>query len=305
VPVADYDDITSLFELPIRFRTLLPSSSSRPPSSAPSFANRSRLPLLKLSNVAAPCLTKPKPGYDATNMGLTISYSLAAKVEFATDARALVEKLRERAHELPFLEVGEIIEACGDPAAYDPDHLDRNDDSKWLKIQACHLLELNDSYARVAPDHLIAFTIFPGEGCEPANFGLCSYPKETLHQGNWIKTNLHGWRWSSFCKTQYASNPACGGLDNFLRCHVGLVKLLDRAAEIRILGKVSDEGGYFQRRDAAALVTEIDDWNKMIAGAVGTLKDTLQSLGHDSRSFLSEITKYPDFEHLEAEGRTE
>jgi hypothetical protein len=238
-------------------------------------------------------------------MGLTISYSLAAKVELPKDARGLVEKLRQHAHDLPFSEVGEIIEACGEPAAYDPDHFDRDDESKWLKIQACHLLELSDSYARIAPDHLIAFTVFPGDGCEPANLGLCRYPKEILHNGKRFKTKLDGWRWSSFCKTQYASNPACGGLDNFVRCHIGLVKLLDRAAEIGILAKVSDEGGYFEKRDAAELVTEIDDWNKMIAGAVGTLKDTLQSLGHDSRSFLSEITKYPDFEHLEAKGRTE
>jgi hypothetical protein len=43
----------------------------------------------------------------------------------------------------------------------------------------------------------------------------------------------------------------------------------------------------------------------MIAGAVGSLKDTLESLGQDARAFESEITKYPDFEHLEAKGRKE
>ena len=33
-----------------------------------------------------------------------------------------------------------------------------------------------------------------------------------------LKTGLSGWRWSSFCKTQYASNPQCGGVPHFLRC---------------------------------------------------------------------------------------
>ena len=40
-------------------------------------------------------------------------------------------------------------------------------------------------------------------------------------------TKLKGWRWHSFCKTQYASDPRCGGVENFLRCHLCVVKLLD------------------------------------------------------------------------------
>jgi len=48
-----------------------------------------------------------------------------------------------------------------------------------------------------------------------------------------------------------SSNPDCGGLDNFLRCHVGLVRLLDGAAEMILLADVEDESGYLERRDAA------------------------------------------------------
>ena len=33
------------------------------------------------------------------------------------------------------------------------------------------------------------------------------------------------------------------------------------------------------------------------------LKDTLESLGQDARAFELQITKYPDFEHLEAKAR--
>src|SRR5690606_4233953 len=42
-----------------------------------------------------------------------------------------------------------------------------------------------------------------------------------------VKTRLGGWRWSSFTKTQYASDPACGGIPNFLRCHISVVTLLE------------------------------------------------------------------------------
>jgi hypothetical protein len=241
-------------------------------------------------------------------MGLTIHYKLASEADTSEDARALIEKLRHRALDLPFAEVGDIIEVHGKPA-YDPNNLDRDDPHKWLKIQACHLLSYkikHDEYcAHIAPEHLIAFTVHPGDGCEPASFGLCQYPEIISDNGKQVQTKLAGGRWSSFCKTQYASNPDCGGLDNFLRCHVGLVRLLDCAGEMGLLTDVKDESGYFDHRNAAALVKEIKDWNTMIAGVVGAMKDTLESLGQDARSLISEITKYPDFEHLEAEGRSD
>ena len=168
-------------------------------------------------------------------MGLTIHYSLASDAASPEDARALLDKLRNRALDLPFAEVGEIVEVQGKPA-YDPDNFDHDEQHRWLKIQACNLLQYKSKgqeyWARVAPEHLIAFTIDPGDGCENANFGFCRYPKTIISGGKRVRSKLDGWRWSSFCKTQYASNPDCGGLNNFLKCHVGLVRLLDYAGEI-------------------------------------------------------------------------
>ncbi len=161
----------------------------------------------------------------------------------------------------------------------------------------------NQYWAQVPPEHLIAFTVYPGDGCESANFGLCRYPKTIIENGRKLRTQLEAWRWSSFCKTQYASNPDCGGLANFLKCHVGLVKLLDYAAELALLVEATDESGYWERRDTARLVKEIEHWNQMIAGVVGTMKDTLEKTGEGTQTLISEITKYPDFEHLEAKGR--
>jgi hypothetical protein len=85
---------------------------------------------------------------------------------------------------------------------------------------------------------MIAFETEPGDGCEEANFGLCQYPSEVSQpQFGKRQTKLQGWSWHSFCKTHYASDPRCGGLPNFLRCHLGVVALLDEAQKPRHSGQ--------------------------------------------------------------------
>ena len=119
------------------------------------------------------------------------------------------------------------------------------------------------------------------------------------HDGGKVRTGLSGWSWQSFCKTQYASNPDCGGVENFLRCHLSVVRLLDHARDLGVLGEVSDEGDYWERRDVKALVEEVGEWNAMIAGFVGGMKDLMGG----GKGVQSAITQFPNFEHLEAEGR--
>ena len=108
-----------------------------------------------------------------------------------------------------------------------------------------------------------------------------------------------GWSWQSFCKTQYASNPAIGDIETFLTCHLVLIRLLDEAKALNILSEVSDEGGYWINRDVKALVEEVGQWNAMIAGFVGGMKDLIGG----AADVRSEITKFPNYEHLEADGR--
>jgi len=229
-------------------------------------------------------------------MGLTIHYRLKSS---AADAGALVAKLRQRALDLPFAEVGEIVDLKGKACDFD-------DPNRWLLIQARQYLDdpldSHVSYG-VAPTRVIAFSTWPGEGCEEANFGLCQYPRsfivERLGRKRRIPTNLSGWCWGSFCKTQYASNPECGGVQNFLRCHLLVVAMLDQAKELGVLADISDEGGYWEKRDAEALAREVGEWNGFIAAFAGQLKD---ALGDGPVQPISEITKFPNFEHLEAEG---
>jgi len=176
-----------------------------------------------------------------------------------------------------------------------------------LLVQATESVELKragltryQTWAEVAPSRLIAFTTWPGEGCEAANFGLGQFPATLRTPRGAIPTGLTGWRWGSFCKTQYASDPRCGGVPHFLRCHLTVIAMLDRARALGCLAEVSDEGGFWQQRDLPALVQEIGSWNELLAAFGGKLKDLL---GDGPMGVQSAISQYPNFEELEAAGQ--
>jgi len=199
-------------------------------------------------------------------MGLTIHYSLRAKVPKLNQARFLLAALRRRALELPFEHVGEIIERSG--AECDFNQCSVEDPHRWLLIQASQLIELpgNDGRCmfKVPPKQLVAFETMPGPGCEQANFGLARFPamveipnSEQPGTSRRVQTQLFGWRWSSFCKTQYASNAEVGGFANFLKCHMAIVRLLEHAQQIRILDGVHDEGEFWDNRQKQWLAVEI------------------------------------------------
>ena len=237
-------------------------------------------------------------------MGLTIHWNLKADIRTEAAARELVGQLRQRALDLPLASVGEILDLSGRHADYKVQLAESP--VRWLLIQAGQYVESGNCHYAVAPQHVIAFQTQPGDGSEPANFGLCRYPafievddRRPGHslQKRRLKTGLTGWCWSSFCKTQYASNPACGGVQNFLRCHLSVIALLDFAKSLGIIEGVSDEGNYWEARDVEALAREVGSWNEMIAGFAGQLKDALGA------NVVSEITKFPNFEPLEARGR--
>jgi hypothetical protein len=171
-------------------------------------------------------------------MGLTIHYQLVTTTGDEAHASKLVQQLRQAALDLPFQHVGEIVELQGDQCDWEQ----RPDDApyRWLLIQAsAHIaLRVSPSEKRqgvtrqpdVLPLHLIAFETEPGDGCKPANFGLCQFPSHVSHpELGKVQTKVKGWSWHSFCKTHYASDPRCGGLPNFLRCHLGVIALLDEA----------------------------------------------------------------------------
>ena len=209
-------------------------------------------------------------------MGLTIHYTLTSSPRTPRQASRLVAELRQAALDLPFHEVEQLIDytAC-------PGH---DQDFPAGLFHATPFVSRGDHWNQLQPKQLFAFRVHPAPGCESAEFGLARYPRRA------------GWSWRAFCKTQYASAPQHGGLSNFLRCHISLIKLLDHALELGLAVKVSDEGSYWNQRDTRALAGEIGQWNELVAGLGGAMKDALGA------GVTSPIFEFPDFEHLEARG---
>jgi len=144
------------------------------------------------------------------------------------------------------------------------------------------------------------FPVVVGEDCEPLWLGLCRYPKTVLLEGRRYRTDLSGWRGHGFSKTQYAS---LHGWKHFRRCHTAVVDLLAGMRRLGLRVEISDEGGFWPDRSAAALRRNLDELNGIVAAAAGALKDADEAANGQS-CVQSPIFSHRQFERLEAEGAT-
>ncbi len=232
-------------------------------------------------------------------MGLTIHYGLTTDQTDINAVRLLVQNIHQLAKQLPFQEVRDLVEFEGEKCQYEGP---RRTQSVVEKSKPGKYVHEGNHFFKVAPLHVIAFTTIPGEGSEPANFGLARYPEFVeieRPRKQRLRTNMLGWSWKTFCKTQYASDPAAGGVANFVRCHLSIVELLD-AIQKRQLAKVevNDESDYWDHRDVRKLAETVGEWNEMVAAVAGQLKDAAGGF-----QLEAPITQFSDFEHLEAKGR--
>jgi hypothetical protein len=224
-------------------------------------------------------------------MGLTIHYSLNLNNATVDQAREKVAALHKLALKLPFKSVDDLVEFSGDDCCSDNNNL--NDSHTFIKIRALKPVEIApDTFSCENPTYIIGFDSLPGEGSESSIFGLATYSE--------VK-DVNNWSWTGFCKTQYASNPEYGGLENFLKCHLLIVKMLDAACELGISCDVSDEGGYWNNRNIEELTKTIRQHNVLIAGFAGQFKDKLAE--DKITSIQAAIFDYPNFEYLEAENQ--
>ena len=194
-------------------------------------------------------------------MSSTILYRLLSPAADAKEAGDIVERLRQRALDLPFESVGEIVELTGKDCDYE--RVDREHPQLWLLLQTRQLLADPLEPLRhhaVIPLHIIAFSCQPGPGCEQANFGLTRYPGMIEVEGGdgcsdcGIETHWDYWSWASFCKTGYACRPEHGGMSNFRRCHSAVLELLRYAQSQGILQHVHDEAGYWDNLQTVAQI---------------------------------------------------
>ncbi|NLX98608.1 MAG: hypothetical protein GXY83_20815 [Rhodopirellula sp.] len=124
--------------------------------------------------------------------------------------------------------------------------------------------------------------------------------EDIIHGKEQVIPAAHG-VWSSFCKTQYANDPRRGGWANFQCAHLSVCAILEHMQRIGFKVEVSDEGGFWEKRDLAALAQEIGEWDAMLAGLGGVLKDAAEARGV---GFESAMSGRPDFERLESQAQS-
>jgi hypothetical protein len=225
-------------------------------------------------------------------MGLTISYRLSLIAPTIDIVQAKLQALQRLAQDLDFIQVGEIISLQGKDCA-----IDMNDDGQdpyiLLKVHGSEITGVDKKgvFSFRHPSQIIAFTATPGEGCAMADFGMRIYPDQE---------NTQEWTWSSYCKTQYASNPEYGGLDNFITSHLKIVALLDAAESMGIACDVSDNGQYWESRDRTLLASTVNEGNLFTAAIMGAFKNVADS---QDATLTAPILDFPNFEHIEAEGQ--
>ena len=220
-------------------------------------------------------------------MGLYLCYRLTLP------GRTHVDVVREKLHALKAFAETLGFERVLGPSEHTVDDL-IEDERDIVSIMATAMCgDPPDFYGVPSGDPCaLAFAVAPGEECEPAVFGFVApgsrngTDEDDMHPGEWF--------WSGCCKTQYASVISD---EHLVRCHAGLVRLLEHASTLGITVNVEDETGYWEHRSAQELIKVVRDMNRLVARVAGEME---RRLGDEHR-IDAPIFGHPEFEHLEME----
>jgi len=183
-------------------------------------------------------------------MGLTVHYDLKFKGTEA-EVQNKLEELKFCAEQLPFAEINGPAFLDYGKWTLEKYHAKKgyNDWRDWASIQGMNY-EKTDANGPKA----FCLNLWLGEGCEPMNIGL---------RQCW---NSNYWTWYSFCKTQYA--------EEFVKCHLLVIRMLDECKRLDILKDVRDEGKYWETRDIKVLGGNINESTEMLQDLFGKLSKT-------------------------------
>lgn len=213
-------------------------------------------------------------------MGLHLNYELRLPGDTSPDqVRSRLAELRQRAVELPFHEVSDVI-AATDPVEDWPHHVLRLFADLVATPYGEDLPPLQGD-----PSTAMGFVVEVGAGSEIATFAL---------QHRQAPDGTHReWYWHCFCKTQYASTVSD---EHLITCHTSLVGLLDHAITLGFNVVVYDETHYWETRDTARLLAEVHRMNQIVAAFAGAMSDCLPG---DPGRVKAPIFEHPRFERLE------
>ena len=212
-------------------------------------------------------------------MGLTFNYELRLPASVpAAEVDEKLRRLRLRAQELGFVAFSEDFEGVVDI----PNDGWRHFFNVFADVNAS---AVNEEERQYSGDLSTArgFLAYPGKGTEVTPFAFLL--REFDDDGS------REWHWMSHCKTQYASVHS---EQHFLDCHLRLVDMMEYAIQLGIDVTVFDEGQYWETRDRALLLRELDKMNRLCARLAGSFHDAL-----GPGKIEASIFEHPEFEHLE------
>src|SRR5690349_3356937 len=175
-------------------------------------------------------------------MGLHLCYRMTLPGSTSIEeVRAKAMTLKEFASTLGF-------EAVLGPSEYTLDELLEEHDHREIipLIVSTMAGDHPDFYGIGSGDPCVfAFVVAPGRQCEPALFGFIAPGTRATYEDSDDDLCPGEWFWSGARKTQYASIVSN---DHLIKCHVGLVRVLEHAASLGITVSVEDETGYWEHR---------------------------------------------------------
>jgi hypothetical protein len=219
-------------------------------------------------------------------MGLTLHYTLRLPSDRSrAEVLARMEAIRARAAELPVEYVSQVFDISN---GVEPSNEEEARSRLLLMFCAEFIAEpsIEDGRPTYTGDEssTIGFSVYPGEGAEPATFALMRRRSDADGSEEWF--------WWCSCKTQYASNE---GEEHFFTVHTSLVAMLDAARDAGLELDVQDEGEYWETRSRSNLLRHVGTMNRIVARLGGALSDALGA----EHEVKAEIFKHPDFERLE------
>lgn len=226
-------------------------------------------------------------------MGLTIHYT----IEFKGTTKQLQKKLEEVRRiclDLPFEKVGErvrtvnitkdiirIYDELSQKVNYPNNSKEnlamRDSILKELGTSTSQMVELgewkqegNRSWNEVKPTTMVSLDLWPGEGCESMDLFF------QLIDGIFVC--------NSFCKTQYA--------EEFVQCHLLIIKMLDILKEKGFEVEVVDEGEYWETRDMKVLAKNLNESTSAILAIGGLIKSGAKQAGMTVESAIDDCQNF-------------
>ena len=166
-------------------------------------------------------------------MGLTVHFEFEFKGT-KSEAKEKLRIIRKKARKLSVDEVGQLVKLDWKQGTKDADK-----QIGWMKIQYTRSIRKDDGiWMDVYPEIGYGFVSDIGDGCEPMNIALTRVEGEKVFKGK------------AFCKDQYA--------EDFIKCHLLIISILDICNAEGILKKVEDEGCFWESRDISVLAENIN-----------------------------------------------